>query len=118
MSRYLVQLNFVSFVKFNSVAFCCANTLFSPVNAFLSFQSNDIATGFLVLFLAPFAGLFIGALFGVLGFPLYKFLISRSQFLAALSGRFQDILADSADRDAQITDEHTMDADSKKVSKD
>ena len=109
MSRYLVQLNFVSFVKFNSVAFCCANTLFSPVNAFLSFQSNDIATGFLVLFLAPFAGLFIGALFGVLGFPL---------FLAALSGRFQDILADSADRDAQITDEHTMDADSKKVSKD
>ena len=120
MSRYLVQLNFVSFVKFNSVAFCCANTLLSPLNALLSFQSNDIATGFLVLFLAPFAGLFIGALFGILGFPLYKFLISRSQFLAALSGRFQDISVDSADRDAQIAAEHSADsdADSKDVSKD
>ena len=118
MSRYLVQLNFVSFVKFNSVAFCCANTLLSPFNALLYFQSDDIATGFLVLFLAPFAGLLFGALIGILGFPLYKFLISRSQFLAALSGRFHDISDNSADRAAQIGAEPTMDADFKNISKD
>lgn len=118
MNRYLVQLNFVSFIKFNSVAFCCANTLLSPFNALLYFQSDDIATGFLALFLAPFAGLLFGVLIGILGFPLYKFLISRSQFLAALSGRFQDISVDSADRDVQLTAEATMDADPKSVLKD
>ena len=118
MSRYLVQLNFASFVKFNSVAFCCANTLLSPLNALLYFQSDDIATGFLVLFLAPFAGLLFGALIGVLGFPLFKFLISRSQFLAAVSGRFQDISGSAADRDTQIATEPTTDANSKDVSKD
>ena len=118
MSRYLVQLNFVSFVKFNSVAFCCANTLLSPFNALLYFQSDDIATGFLVLFLAPFAGLLFGALIGILGFPLYKFLISRSQSLAAVSGRFQDISDDAAGGDAQIAAKPSVDADSKDVSKD
>ena len=118
MSRYLVQLNFASFVKFNSVAFCCANTLLSPFNALLYFQSDDIATGFLVLFLAPFAGLFFGALFGILGFPLYKFLISRSQSLAAVSGRFQNISDDATDRDTQIAAESSTDVDSKDISKD
>ena len=111
MSRHLVQLNFASFVKFNSVAFCCANTLLSPLNALLYFQSDDIATGFLVLFLAPFAGLLFGALIGVLGFPLYK-------FLTAVSGRFQDISGSAADRDTQIATEPTTDANSKDVSKD
>ncbi len=56
MSRYLVQLSFVSFVKFNALAFCCANTLFSPVNAFFTFQSSGIGKALLVLLLAPFAG--------------------------------------------------------------
>lgn len=118
MNRYLVQLSFASFVKFNAIAFCCANTLLSPFNALLYFQSDNIATGFLVLFLAPFAGLLFGALIGILGFPLYKFLISRSQSLAGLSGRFQDISDNSADRDAKIATEPTVDADFKNISKD
>lgn len=45
----------------------------------------------LVLLLAPFAGLLLGVFFGVLAFPLYTFLTSRSQFLAALSGRFKEV---------------------------
>lgn len=91
MSRYLVQLDFISFIKFNSLAFCCANTLFSPFNAFYSFQSSGIGKAFLVLLLAPFAGVLLGLFFGVLAFPLYKFLTARSQFLASLSGRFKEI---------------------------
>lgn len=91
MSRYLVQLDFISFIKFNSLAFCCANTLFSPFNAFYTFQSSGINKAFLVVLLAPFAGLLLGVFFGVLAFPLYKFLTTRSQFLAALSGRFKEL---------------------------
>jgi hypothetical protein len=71
------------------LAFCCANTLFSPFNAFYTFQSSGIGKAFLVLLLAPFAGLLLGLFFGALAFPLYKFLTARSQFLAALSGSFQ-----------------------------
>ena len=103
MSKYLVQLDFISFVKFNSLAFCCANTLFSPFNAFYTFQSSGIAKAFLVLFLAPFAGLLLGVFFGVLAFPLYKFLTTRSQFLATLSGTFKEISNDSAQE--PITDD-------------
>ncbi|KIO49949.1 hypothetical protein [Nitrosospira sp. NpAV] len=91
MSKYLVQLDFISFIKFNSLAFCCANTLFSPFNAFYTFQSSGIGKAVLVILLAPFAGLLLGLFFGTLAFPLYKFLTARSQFLAALSGSFQKL---------------------------
>ncbi|WP_025041082.1 hypothetical protein [Nitrosospira briensis] len=101
MSRYLVQLSFVSFVKFNSLAFCCANTLFSPVNAFFTFQSSGIGKALLVLLLAPFAGLLLGIIFGALAFPLYKLLTTHSQFLASLTGRFQEIPSSSTDEPAR-----------------
>ena len=91
VSRYLVQLDFISFIKFSSLSFCCANTLFSPLNAFYTFQSSGMGKALLVLLLAPFAGLLLGVFFGVLAFPLYTFLTTRSQFLAALSGRFREI---------------------------
>ena len=91
MNRYLVQLDFISFIKFNSLSFCCANTLFSPFNALFTFESSGIGRALLALFLAPFAGLLLGAVFGVLAYPLYRFLTSRSEFLAGLSGRFQEI---------------------------
>jgi hypothetical protein len=91
MNRYLVQLDFISFIKFNSLSFCCANTLFSPFNALFTFESSGIGRALLALFLAPFAGLLLGAVFGILAYPLYRFLTSRSEFLAALSGRFQEI---------------------------
>jgi hypothetical protein len=91
MSKYLVQLYFISFIKFNSLAFCCANTLFSPFNALFTFQSGGITKALLVVFLAPFAGLLLGAFFGILAFPLYKFLTARSQFFATLSGQFTEI---------------------------
>lgn len=91
MSRYLVQLDFISFIKFNSLAFCCANMMFSPFNAFYTFQSSGISKAFLVLLLAPFAGLLLGLFFGALAFPLYRFLTARSQFLAALSGSFRKL---------------------------
>lgn len=97
MSKYLVQLDFISFIKFNSLAFCCANTLFSPFNALFTFQSGGITKAFLVIFLAPFAGLLLGAFFGIMAFPLYKFLTTRSQFIAALSGRFTEIPDGSMD---------------------
>ena len=103
MSKYLVQLDFISFVKFNSLAFCCANTLFSPFNALFTFQSGGINKAFLVVLLAPFAGLLLGIFFGVLAFPLYKFLTTRSQFLAALSGRFKEVPNDSIDK--PVTDD-------------
>lgn len=91
MNRYLVQLDFISFIKFNSLSFCCANTLFSPFNALFTFESSGIGRALLALFLAPFAGLLLGAVFGVLAYPLYRVLTSRSEFLAGLSGRFQEI---------------------------
>ncbi|ABB75392.1 hypothetical protein [Nitrosospira multiformis] len=91
MNRYLVQLDFISFIKFNSLSFCCANTLFSPFNALFTFESSGIGRALLALFLAPFAGLLLGAVFGILAYPLYRFLTSHSEFLAALSGRFQEI---------------------------
>ena len=91
VSRYLVQLDFISFIKFSSLSFCCANTLFSPLNAFYTFQSGGMGKALLVLLLAPFAGLLLGVFFGVLAFPLYTYLTTRSQFLAALSGRFKDV---------------------------
>ena len=97
MNRYLVQLDFISFVKFNALSFCCANTLFSPFNALFTFQSAGIGKALLALFLAPFAGLLLGLVFGILAFPLYRFLTTRSQFLAALSGRFQEIPDDAVD---------------------
>jgi hypothetical protein len=98
MNRYLVQLDFISFIKFNALSFCCANTLFSPFNAFFTFQSSGIGKALLALFLAPFAGLLLGLVFGILAFPLYQFLTTRSEFLAGLSGRFQEIAEDDADR--------------------
>lgn len=97
MNRYLVQLDFISFIKFNALSFCCANTLFSPFNALFTFQSSGISKALLALFLAPFAGLLLGLVFGILAFPLYRFLTTRSQFLAALSGRFQEIPDDAVD---------------------
>ncbi|SFW11796.1 hypothetical protein [Nitrosovibrio sp. Nv17] len=97
MSRYLVQLDFISFLKFNSVAFCCANTLFSPFNAFHTFQGSGISRALLVLLLAPPAGLLLGLVFGALAFPLYKFLTSRSRFLATLAGTFQELPGEDAD---------------------
>lgn len=97
MNKYLVQLDFISFVKFNALSFCCANTLFSPFNALFTFQSAGIGKALLALFLAPFAGLLLGLVFGILAFPLYRFLTTRSQFLAALSGRFQEIPDDAVD---------------------
>ncbi|MDQ3185363.1 MAG: hypothetical protein M3Q16_02655 [Pseudomonadota bacterium] len=103
MSRYLVQLDFLSFIKFNSVAFCCANTLFSPFNALFTFQSSGITKAFLVVFLAPFAGLLLGIFFGILAFPLYKFLTTRSQLLAALSGQFKEVPNGSIDE--PVTDD-------------
>jgi hypothetical protein len=103
MSKYLVQLDFISFIKFNSLAFCCANTLFSPFNAFYTFQSSGISKAFLVLLLAPFAGLLLGLFFGVLAFPLYKLLTARSQLLAALSGSFQKLPDSSIDE--PVTDD-------------
>jgi hypothetical protein len=97
MNRYLVQLDFISFIKFNALSFCCANTLFSPFNAFFTFQGSGIGKALLALFLAPFAGLLLGLVFGILAFPLYQFLTTRSEFLAGLSGRFQEIVEDDAD---------------------
>ena len=91
MNRFLVQLDFMSFLKFNSLSFCCANTLFSPLNALFTFQTGGMAKALAALFLAPFAGLLLGIVFGVLAFPLYRFVTTRSEFLAALSGRFQEI---------------------------
>ena len=76
MNRYLVQLDFISFIKFNSLSFCCANTLFSPFNALFTFESSGIGRALLALFLAPFAGLLLGAVFGVLAYPLYRFVTS------------------------------------------
>lgn len=97
MNRFLVQLDFISFLKFNSLSFCCANTLFSPLNALFTFQSSGMAQALLALFLAPFAGLLLGIVFGVLAFPLYRFVTTRSEFLAALSGRFQEVPEDAPD---------------------
>jgi len=97
MNKYLVQLDFISFVKFNALSFCCANTLFSPFNALFTFQSAGIGKALLALFLAPIAGLLLGLVFGILAFPLYRFLTARIQFLAALSGRFQEIPDDPVD---------------------
>jgi hypothetical protein len=91
VNRYLVQLDFISFIKFSSLSFCCANTLFSPPNAFYTFQNSGMGKALLVLLLAPFAGLLLGVFFGVLAFPLYTFLTTRSQFLASLSGRFKEV---------------------------
>lgn len=95
MNRYLVQLDFISFIKFNALSFCCANTLFSPFNALFTFESSGIGRALLALLLAPFAGLLLGAVFGILAYPLYRVLTSRSEFLAALSGRFQEISDDT-----------------------
>lgn len=103
MSRYLVQLDFTSFIKFNSLAFACANTLFSPFNAFFTFQSSGINTAIFALLLAPFAGLLLGMIFGALAFPLYRLLTARSQFLASLSGTFQEIPNGSANE--PVTDD-------------
>ena len=103
MSRYLVQLDFISFIKFNALAFCCANTLFSPFNALFTFQSSGINSAILALFLAPFAGLLLGIIFGALAFPLYKLLTTHSQFLASLSGTFQEI--PNGPMDEPVTDD-------------
>lgn len=106
MNRFLVQLDFISFLKFNSLSFCCANTLFSPLNALFTFQSSGMAQALAALFLAPFAGLLLGVVFGVLAFPLYRWVTSRSEFFAALSGRFQEVPEDTHD-DPGTTQEDT-----------
>lgn len=104
MNRFLVQLDFISFLKFNSLSFCCANTLFSPLNALYTFESSGMGKALIALFMAPFAGLLLGIIFGVLAFPLYRFVTTRSEFFAALSGRFQEVPEDTPD-DPDTTDQ-------------
>jgi hypothetical protein len=55
----------------------------------------------LVILLAPFTGLLLGMIFGALAFPLYKILTTHSQFLASLTGTFQEIPSSSADEPAR-----------------
>lgn len=77
------QLSFFSLIKFCAFLGFCYGVVGAPVGIFLqagSLQSHPESTIEIVLFtllLSPAVGTFNGALMGLLGFPLYRWLSNK-----------------------------------------
>ena len=76
-----MQLDFPSLIRMSGLIGLCSGTGFIPLILFLNAGSNTNDPGsivFVFLF-APLIGALNGALSGIVGYPLYKWLSTRSK---------------------------------------
>ena len=94
-----LQLDFRSLIRMASLLGLCSGIGFIPLILFLNAgtATNTISTILFVFLLAPVIGALNGALSGMVGYPLYKWLSTRSKG-QVYQGIFVGLLAEESAR--------------------
>jgi hypothetical protein len=76
-----LQLDLASLVRMSFLIGFCSGTGFIPLLVFLNAGAagKDVASTFVLIVLAPLIGALNGALSGLVGYPLYRWLSLRSK---------------------------------------
>ena len=90
MKTFSVRLGFGSFLKLMIVGCFCGAVVMAPINVFLSAMSGEGARPGYFFLLAPIGGLVVGAIFGVVGYPVYAWQSRTFPSLTKLKGELSD----------------------------
>ncbi len=95
-----LQLDFPSLIRMSGLIGLCSGAGFIPLILFLNAGagSTDIGSVVFVFLVAPLIGALNGALSGIIGYPLYRWLSTRSKG-QTYAGIFVGLIAEDDARD-------------------